>query len=226
MRQSKRFKSAAEQVDAKKVYEIREAVELLKSLPTTKFDQTVELCLKLGVDPKQTDQTIRGSVSLPKGTGKKVRVVAFCQGLDIEAAVKAGAVEAGADELVAKVECGWMDFDVAIAAANMMGKVGKLGRVLGPKGLMPSPKAGTVTKEVAKTVEEFVAGKVEYRNDAGGNVHVPVGKLSFQVEDLVANIEALIRRIEASRPSSAKGIFIEKVVLSSTMGPGLRLNVA
>ncbi len=226
MRQSKRFKSAAEQVDAKKVYEIREAVELLKSLPTTKFDQTVELCLKLGVDPKQTDQTIRGSVSLPKGTGKKVRVVAFCQGLDIEAAVKAGAVEAGADELVAKVEGGWMDFDVAIAAANMMGKVGKLGRVLGPKGLMPSPKAGTVTKEVAKTVEEFVAGKVEYRNDAGGNVHVPVGKLSFQVEDLVANIEALIRRIEASRPSSAKGIFIEKVVLSSTMGPGLRLNVA
>ena len=226
MKHSKRYRAAAEKVESEKVYELREAVELLKSLPTTKFDQTVVVAMKLGVDPKQTDQTIRGSVSLPKGTGKKVRVVAFCQGLDIEAALKAGAMAAGAEDLVAKVEGGWMDFDVAIAASELMGKVGKLGRVLGPKGLMPSPKAGTVTKEVAKTVAEFVGGKVEYRNDTGGNVHVPVGKVSFATEDLVANIEALVKRIDASRPPSAKGIFIEKIVLSASMGPGIKLKVA
>ena len=226
MKHSKRYRAAAEKVEQGKAYGLREGVELLKALPTTKFDETVDLCLKLGMDAKQTDQSIRGSVSLPKGTGKKVRVVAFCQGLDIEAALKAGALAAGAEELVAKVEGGWMDFDGAIAAAELMGKVGKLGRVLGPKGLMPSPKGGTVTKEVAKTVAEFVGGKVEYRNDAGGNVHVPVGKVSFATEDLVANIEALVKRIEASRPPSAKGIFIEKVVLSSSMGPGIKLSVA
>ena len=226
MSHSKRYRAASEKVEIGKAYEIREAVELLKSLPTTKFDQSVDLVLKLGVDPKQSDQAIRGSVVLPKGTGKKVRVVAFCQGGDIEAALAAGAIAAGAEELIAKVEGGWMEFDVAIAASELMGKVGKLGRVLGPKGLMPAPKSGTVTKEVPKTVAEFVGGKVEYRNDAGGNVHVPVGKVSFATEDLVANIEALIHRIETSRPSSTKGIFIEKVVLSSTMGPGIKLKVA
>jgi large subunit ribosomal protein L1 len=226
MSHSKRYRASLEKVDPKKTYGIQEAVELLKSLPATKFDQTVNLVFKLGIDPKQNDQAIRGTIALPKGTGKKVRVVAFCQGLDIEAAKKAGAIEAGADELVAKVEKGWMEFDVAVAASELMGKVGKLGRVLGPKGLMPSPKGGTVTKEVAKTVAEFVGGKVEYRTDAGGNVAVPAGKLSFAVEDLVANIEALIKKIEASRPASTKGIFIEKVVVSSSMGPGIKLNVA
>lgn len=226
MKHSKRYRASCGKVEPGKAYEVREAVELLKSLPAGKFDETVEVCLRLGIDAKQTEQTIRGSVALPKGTGKKVRVVAFCAPEEVEEATKAGATVAGGDELVEKVQGGWMDFDVAVAAQSMMGKVGKLGRVLGPKGLMPSPKAGTVTKDVAKTVAEFVGGKVEFRNDAGGNVHVPVGKLSFAVEDLVTNIEALIRHIEASRPSATKGVFIQKVTLSSSMGPGIKLNVA
>jgi len=226
MRHSKRYRASCEQVEAGKAYAVGEAVELLKSLPVTQFDQTVDLCLKLGIDPKQSDQIVRGSVSLPKGTGKTVRVVAFCGPEEVDGAKEAGASEAGGDELVERVQGGWMDFDVAIASPRLMGKVGKLGRVLGPKGLMPSPKAGTVTKDVSKAVSEFVAGKLEFRNDAGGNVHVPVGKLSFAVEDLVSNIEFFIKHIESMRPASAKGTFIEKVILSSTMGPGLRLNVA
>lgn len=226
MKHSKRHRASSEKIEKGKLYEIPEAVELLKTLEPTKFDQTVEVCMKLGIDPKQSDQTIRGALSLPNGTGKKVRVVAFCTGDDIDAARQAGAIEVGAEELVKKVEDGWMDFDVAIASPALMGKVGKLGRTLGPKGLMPSPKAGTVTKEVAKTVSEFVAGKVEFRNDAGGNIHVPVGKLSFAPEDLVANISALIKHIETTRPAATKGIFIEKVALSTSMGPGVQIAVA
>ena len=203
-----------------------EAVKLIKDSPATKFDETVEICLKLGIDAKQSDQIVRGSVSLPKGTGKKARVVAFCAPEEVEGATQAGATVAGADELIEKVQGGWMDFDVAIASQSVMGKVGKLGRLLGPKGLMPSPKAGTVTKDVAKTVAEFVGGKVEYRNDDGGNIHVPVGKLSFSADDLVTNIEALIKHIEGCRPAAVKGNFVENVALSSTMGPGIKLNVA
>jgi large subunit ribosomal protein L1 len=226
MTHSKRYRAACEKIEDGRTYEVREAVELLKSLPAGKFDETVEVCLTLGIDPKQSDQIVRGSVALPKGTGKSVRVVAFCGPDQVDAATEAGAIEAGGDELVEKVQNGWMDFDVAIAAPNMMSKVGKLGRVLGPKGLMPSPKAGTVTPQVAEAVREFVAGKLEFRNDAGGNVHVPVGKVSFSTEDLVTNIQALVRHIESQRPSAAKGIYLKKVTLSSSMGPGIRLNVA
>lgn len=226
MSHSKRYRAAREKVESGKQYELSEAVALLKSLPATKFDATVEAHFRLGIDAGQSDQNVRGAVSLPKGTGKKVRVVAFTTGDNIAAAKAAGAIEAGADELVAKVEGGWFDFDVAVASPDMMGKVGKLGRVLGPKGLMPSPKAGSVTREVAKTVAEFVAGKVEYRNDSGGNLHVPVGKLSFPIEDLVANIQALMRHLEVGKPAGAKGVFIQKVVIASSMGPGIRLRVA
>ena len=226
VKRSKRYRETAKLMERDRKYELAEAVSILKRFEGTKFDQTVELVFKLGIDPKQSDQLVRGSVSLPKGTGKTVRVVAFCQGADIQAARDAGALEAGAEELVEKVQKGWMDFDVALAAPDVMPKVGRLGRMLGPKGLMPSPKSGTVTADVAQAVKEFIGGKIEFRNDAGGNVHARVGKLSFPPEDLIENVEAMVARIDSLRPASAKGVFIQKVVLSSTMGPGIELNVA
>jgi large subunit ribosomal protein L1 len=225
VKRGRRYRQADGKVEHDRKYEVPEAVAVLKQFDVTKFDQTVELAFKLGIDPKQSDQLVRGSVSLPNGTGKKVRVVAFCQGDAIQQAKDAGAVEAGADELVERVQGGWMDFDVALASPDMMPKVGRLGRLLGPKGLMPSPKGGTVTPNIAQGVKEFVGGKIEFRNDAGGNVHVPVGKQSFPAEHLVENVNAMITRIRSLRPSGAKGIYMEKVVLSSTMGPGIELVV-
>ncbi|HIJ54242.1 MAG TPA: 50S ribosomal protein L1, partial [Planctomycetes bacterium] len=191
---------------------------------SVKFDQSIECVLHLGIDPKQADQMVRGSISLPYGIGKQKKVIAFCEDADVEAAQKAGAIEVGCDELIKKISDGWLDFDVAIASPKVMGKVGKLGRVLGPQGKMPSPKNGTVTADVATAVAEFAAGKVEFRNDAGGNVHTVVGKQSFENEKLIGNIEAFISHIKKIKPVTAKGTYIKKISISATMSPGITVS--
>jgi large subunit ribosomal protein L1 len=221
---SKRYKKESQQL-SKEPMSLAEAVEKIKSFKSVKFDQTVECVLNLGIDPKQADQLVRGSISLPHGIGKQKKVIAFCEDADIEAAQKAGAVEAGCDELVKKVSDGWLDFDVAIASPKVMSKVGKLGRVLGPQGKMPSPKNGTVTTDVTTAVAEFAAGKVEFRNDAGGNVHIVVGKQSFESEKLIGNIEALLSHMKKIKPAAAKGTYIKKMCVSATMSPGITVNV-
>lgn len=220
---SKRYKKEAEQL-TKEPVSLDAAIERIKSLRSVKFDQSIECVLHLGIDPKQTDQLIRGSISLPHGVGKQKKVVAFCEDSDAEVAVKAGAIEAGCDALIKKISDGWMDFDVAIASPKVMGKVGKLGRVLGPQGKMPSPKNGTVTSDVATAVAEFAAGKVEFKNDAGGNVQAVVGKQSFETQKLKDNIEAFIAHIKKIKPSSAKGAYIKKVCISATMSPAVTVN--
>ena len=223
---SKRYVESNKTVEKSKEYELKEAVSVLKNFNKTKFDETVDIVMKLGVDPKHSDQIVRGSFSLPKGIGKEVRVVVFASGDKIELAQKAGAVEAGGDDLLKKVEGGWLDFDVAISTPDMMGKVGKLGRVLGPQGKMPSPKSGTVTNDVETAVKEFKEGKIEYRTDAGGNVHVPVGKTSFPEEDLAENIRSFIKHIVSNKPPAAKGTFVQKISISSTMSPGVIVALA
>lgn len=219
-KQSKRYREAAARIDRNATYGAQEAFELLKSLPAPKFDETVEVAVRLGIDPRKTDQLVRGAVSLPKGLGKAVKVVVFAEGDKAEAAKAAGADEVGSDELAAKIQGGWMDFDIVIASPDMMKHVGKLGKVLGPQGKMPSPKSGTVTPNVAQAVEEFKAGKVEFRTDAGGNVHAPLGKRSFPTEDLVANYQAFLGHLTGMRPSAVKGTFVRRVSVSTTMGPG------
>jgi len=221
---SKRYKKESQQL-SKEPMSLAEAVERIKSFKSVKFDQTVECVLNLGIDPKQADQLVRGSISLPHGIGKQKKVIAFCEDADIEAAQKAGAVEAGCDELVKKVSDGWLDFDVAIASPKVMSKVGKLGRVLGPQGKMPTPKNGTVTADVTTAVAEFAAGKVEFRNDAGGNVHIVVGKQSFESEKLIGNIEALLSHMKKIKPAAAKGTYIKKMCVSATMSPSITINV-
>lgn len=221
---SKRYKKDFENA-TKDALSLKAAVEKVKSFGTTKFDQTVELVMHLGIDPKQADQMIRGSISLPHGIGKQKKVIAFCEDSDAEAAKAAGAIEAGCDDLIAKVADGWMDFDVAIASPKVMGKAGKLGRVLGPQGKMPSPKNGTVTMEVVKAVGEFAAGKVEFRNDAGGNIHAVVGKVSFEPKKLVENIDTFITLIKRMHPDSTKGTYIKRASLSATMSPGVELSI-
>lgn len=222
---SKRYKKDSENA-SKEVFGISDGVKKVKTFGTTKFDQTVELVMHLGIDPKHADQMIRGAIALPHGIGKSRKVIAFCEDSDVEAAKAAGAVEAGSDELVEKISGGWLDFDVAIASPRLMGKVGKLGRVLGPQGKMPSPKNGTVTPEVVKAVGEFAAGKVEFRNDSGGNIHAIVGKLSFDDVKLKENIEAFVSYIKTAKPSSVKGAYIKKVAISATMSPSVLLNLA
>ena len=221
---SKRYKKESEQ-SGKETLSLTAAVEKIKSFKSVKFDQTVECVMQLGIDPKQADQLVRGSISLPNGIGKQKRVIAFCEDSDVEAAKSAGAVEAGSDELVKKVSDGWSDFDVAIASPKVMGKVGKLGRVLGPQGKMPSPKNGTVTANVAEAVGEFAAGKVEFRNDSGGNVHVVVGKQSFETGKLVENIEAFVAHIKKIKPTAAKGTYLKKMCISATMSPGIAVEL-
>ena len=221
---SKRYKKESEQV-SKEPVSLSEAVEKIKAFKSVKFDQSIECVLHLGIDPKQADQIVRGSISLPHGIGKKKKVIAFCEDSDMEACIKAGAVETGCDVLVKKISDGWMDFDVAIASPKVMGKVGKLGRVLGPQGKMPSPKNGTVTGNVAVAVAEFAAGKVEFKNDAGSNVHVVVGKQSFEKEKLIENIEAFLSHIRKIKPSTAKGTYIRKMSISATMSPGITVSV-
>ena len=206
-------------------HSVTEAVKLLKTYPATKFDQTVEIAVHLSIDPRQADQQLRGSVSMPKGVGRSAKVVCFC-GKDKEDAAKAaGAIEAGSEELVKKIEGGWIDFDVAIASPDMMRFVGKLGRQLGPKGLMPSPKAGTVTPDIETAVAEFAAGKVEYRNDDGGNIHCIVGKISFSEDDLTENLNFFINLISKARPAAVKGEFIKNCSISGTMTPSVKVAV-
>lgn len=224
-KKSKRYLESVKLVDPKKKYEFKDAVTLVKTFKPARFDESVEVAMKLGIDPKQSDQLIRGSISLPKGIGKSLKVIAFASGDKAVIAKKAGADEVGAEDLVKKVEGGWTDFDVAIATSDMMRLVGRLGRVLGPQGKMPSPKSGTVTDDIETAVKEFKAGKIEYRTDAGGNVHAIVGKVSFSHKDLEDNINTFVKQIISSRPASAKGIFVENVSLSSTMGPGIMLLV-
>jgi large subunit ribosomal protein L1 len=222
---SKRYRQALEGLDLTRNYSVAEAVKLLKERSKVKFDESLEMAVKLNIDAKQADQLVRGTFTLPKGSGKKVRIIAFADGGAAEEARAAGAVEVGGEEMAKKIEGGWMDFDVVVAHPTMMKFVGKLGRVLGPQGKMPSPKSGTVTPDVAKAVSEFQRGKIEFRNDQYGNVHVLVGKVSFKEEDLAANAEALLEHIRSVRPASVKGVFMSKAVLSTTMGPGLRLVV-
>ena len=220
---SKRYKTESEQID-KGNLSLAAGVEKIKSFKSVKFDQSIECVLHLGIDPKQADQLIRGSISLPHGIGKQKKVVAFCEDSDIEAAKSAGAIEAGCDELVKKVSGGWMDFDVAIASPKVMSKVGKLGRTLGPQGKMPSPKNGTVTADVVRAVGEFAAGKVEFRNDAGGNVHAVVGKQSFEKQKLVENIDTFISHIKKIKPTASKGTYIKKISISAAMSPGITID--
>lgn len=204
---------------------MEEAVKVLKSFKATKFDQTINIVANLGIDPKQADQALRGSISMPKGIGRSARVVAFCNADLAGKATEAGAVEAGGEELVDKIAGGWTEFDVAIASPDMMRFVGKLGKVLGPKGLMPSPKAGTVTPDVVTAVSEFAAGKQEFRNDDGGNIHMVLGKMSFAESDLVENLQFFMETVERIRPSAAKGQYLKKVVISGAMTPGVQIAV-
>lgn len=200
-----------------------EAVAALKKFKAPKFDQTVNVCMHLNLDPAQSDQNLRGAISLPKGIGKSKRVIAFCQSDVAPRALEAGAVKAGGEDLVQEIEKGWMDFDVAVASPDMMRVVSKLGKVLGPKGLMPSPKAGTVTPQIPEAVKEYSAGKVEYRADKGGNVHAVIGKMSFPEQSLVENLEFFIHAIEKSRPATVKGIYIKKITVSGVMTPGVQI---
>ncbi|MHC4476054.1 MAG: 50S ribosomal protein L1 [Planctomycetota bacterium] len=221
---SKRYKKESEQAN-KVPIGLPEAVDKVKTFKLVKFDQSVECVLHLGIDPKQADQLVRGSLSLPHGIGKQKKVVAFCEEVESEAARTAGAIEAGCDELIKKISDGWADFDVAVASPKVMGKVGKLGRILGPQGKMPSPKKGTVTADVPTAVSEFAAGKIEFRNDAGGNVHAIVGKQSFAKEQLVENIETFVDYIKKIRPAASKGTYIKKMVISATMSPSVTIAI-
>lgn len=221
----KKYLAVASKVDRARNYEVSEALQFLKANSTTKFDQTAEISFRLGVDPTQSDQTVRGTVSLPNGTGKNVRVLVFATGPQADAARAAGADHVGYEDLVKKVSDGWVDVDVIISTAECMKEVRKLGKVLGPRGLMPNPKTGTVTEDTANAVKQFKAGRVEFRMDKNGNVQVPFGKLSFSVEALHQNVNAIIEAVSHARPASAKGTFLKRVTISSTMGPGLHVNV-
>jgi large subunit ribosomal protein L1 len=221
---SKRYREALKLVDRTKSYLLTEAVKLLKQMPRSKFDESVELAFKLGVDPKQSDQMVRGTVGLPHGSGKKVRILVFTKG-NHDAAKAAGADFVGFEDMVKKVAEGWSDFDVAIATPETMGEVRKLGKVLGPRGLMPNPKTGTVTDDITKAVKEFKAGRVEFKIDKAANLHVPFGKVSFNEAQIIENARSVIEAVVKSRPSSAKGRYIHSCTLSATMSPGLHLDI-
>lgn len=220
VKRSKRYREAAARIDRARIYEPQEAFEILKSLPAPKFDETVEIVVRLGIDPRKSDQLVRGAVSLPRGLGKTVKVIVFAEGDKADAAREAGADEVGSEELANRIQGGWMDFDIVIASPDMMKHVGKLGKVLGPQGKMPSPKSGTVTADVGQAVQDFKAGKVEFRTDSGGNVHAPLGKRSFDTDHLIENMEAFMNHLAGMRPAAVKGSFIRRVSVSTSMGPG------
>jgi len=224
MKIGKRYRAATEAIGAEPLADVNEAVERLKRTTTAKFDETVEVSMRLGVDPRHAEQQVRGTVVLPHGTGKKVRVLVLTKGDKEREAREAGADFAGGDEFIKKLNEGWLDMDVIIATPDMMGEVGKLGRVLGPRGLMPNPRSGTVTMDVAKAVREVKAGKIEYRVDKAGNLHAPIGKASFGKEQLVANVQAFLREVIRMKPATAKGQYLRSVTLSSTMGPPVKID--
>jgi len=221
----KQHKAAKAQVDRTKAYTIEEALSLVKEAAHAKFDESVDLCVRLGVDPRKADQMVRGAVVLPNGLGKTVRVLVFAKGEKALEAQAAGADHVGADELVAKIQEGWFDFDTAIATPDMMGTVGKIGKLLGPRGLMPNPKVGTVTFEIGRAVQEAKSGKVEYRVEKAGIVHAPVGKVSFDVDRLKGNVVALMDALVKAKPATSKGTYLKKISVSSTMGPGINVDV-
>lgn len=226
MKRGKKYSESMARIDRTREYPLEEAVEVIKNLPAGKFDETFEFTARLGVNPRHADQQVRGTVLLPHGTGKDVRVLVLTKGEKEIEANEAGADFVGSDEFVGKIKDGWFDFDVAIATPDMMGEVGKLGRILGPRGLMPNPKVGTVTFDVAKAVKEAKAGKIEYRVDKGSNIHVPVGKVSFDKQKLVENIQALMLELLRAKPASAKGKYLLSLYLSTTMGPSVKLDSA
>jgi large subunit ribosomal protein L1 len=224
---SKRMKTANTLVDKAKVYSLKDAIAIVKKAPKTKFDETLEVSARLSVDPKNAaSASIRGTIALPHGTGKKVKVIVFCKGEEEKRAKEAGAEAVGSEELAAKVQGGWLDFDVAIATPDMMKDIAKLGKVLGPRGLMPNPKSGTVTQDTAKAIKEVKAGKIEFKMDKQAGIHAPVGKLSFTEDALYANAHALIDAIMGSNPSGPKGAHVKSLFISSTMGPGVKLDLA
>jgi large subunit ribosomal protein L1 len=225
-KKGKRYKAASEKVDADRLYELQEACALIGSFPKAKFDESVELAVRLGVDPRHADQNVRGTVSLPHGTGNTVRVAVFAKGDKAKEATEAGADFVGDDDLVAKIKEGFLDFDRAVATPDMMGSVGKIGKLLGPRGLMPNPKVGTVTTDVAKVVAELKAGQVEFRVDKAGIVHVAIGKVSFGTEKLIENAQVVMDSLLKAKPSSAKGHYMMSVAMSSTMGPGISIDTA
>lgn len=220
----KKYQDAHKLIEADKLYELVEAVELVKKTSTVKFDATVEVAVRLGINPKYADQQVRGAVVLPHGTGKSKTVLVFAKGEKAKEAEDAGADFVGSDDLVQKIQGGWTDFDVAVATPDMMGTVGKLGKVLGPRGLMPNPKVGTVTLDVARAINEIKAGKIEYRNDKAGVIHAPIGKVSFEDDKIVENLKAIIEILLKVKPSGAKGQYVRSITLSTTMGPGVPLN--
>ncbi|ADE67237.1 MULTISPECIES: 50S ribosomal protein L1 [Priestia] len=225
-KKGKKYVEAAKLVDRTQTYSVQEAIELVKKTNTTKFDATVEVAFRLGVDPKKADQQIRGAVVLPNGTGKTQRVLVFAKGEKAKEAEAAGADYVGDADYINKIQQGWFEFDVIVATPDMMGEVGKLGRVLGPKGLMPNPKTGTVTFDVQKAVNEIKAGKVEYRVDKAGNIHVPIGKVSFEESKLVENFTTIFETMVKAKPAAAKGTYMKNVAVTSTMGPGIKVDTA
>ena len=222
----KRLLDANKQIDSQRLYELQEALALLQSFKPAKFDETVEVAVRLGVDPKHADQMVRGAVALPHGTGKVLRVLAFAKGDKAREAQEAGADFVGAEDMIEKIQGGWLDFDVSVATPDMMPLVGRIGRILGPRGLMPNPKTGTVSIEIGTAVREIKAGKIEYRVEKAGIVHAPIGRLSFPAEHLAENFHALLDALVKAKPAAAKGTYLKAISLSSTMGPGIRLNPA
>lgn len=224
-KRSKKYQEALKLVDRSKKYSLSEAVELVKKTSTAKFDATVEVAIRLNIDPRKAEQNLRGAVSLPHGTGKTVRVLVITKGAKIDEALAAGADYAGEAEYLEKIKGGWFEFDTVIASPDMMGELGKLGRILGPKGLMPNPKTGTVTNDIEKVVKEFKAGKVEYRTDKVGNIQVPVGKVSFDSQKLIENIATIYRQMMRIKPATVKGVYMQNFTITSTMGPGIRVAI-
>jgi len=223
---TKRQKEIQKIADVEKIYSVQEAVSILKKVPAMKFDETVELAFKLGADPKQSDQMVRGTLMLPNGTGKKVRVLVLCKGEAANQAKEAGAEYVGGDDLIAKISSGWMDFDIVISSPDMMREVGRLGKVLGPRGLMPNPKTGTVTNDLGRAVKEAKAGKVEFKLDKQGNINIGIGKISFTEKAICENIEAVVHAVNRARPQTTKGKFVKNIAVSTTMGPGLKLDTS
>ncbi len=224
MQRSRRYQEAAEKYERSRLYQPEEAIELAQELSSANFDETIEVAANLGVNPKHADQNVRGTVVLPAGTGKEIKVIVFAKGEKAKEAEEAGADVVGQEELADRIEEGWLDFDIAIATPDMMSVVGKLGRILGPKGLMPNPKAGTVTFELKQSIKEFKAGKLEYRVDKNGVIHMPFGKASFSKEDLLENFRVLMDTLVRERPAAAKGKYLRTVTVSSTMGPGIKVD--